>query len=172
MALAPVLLALLTAAPALSPLETALGMALPSWGTSAASLERRYPHALRPYQPEPCPNEAVHPESREWRKPGLALAGIPLAKVAFLQTDQGLESIAFQPPPGPFAQVQRWGQQWDAHLARHLGPPAVRAKLTALWKVPGALVLRMGDRVIVSDPKSPSSRQVLQLLRKEAFSRP
>jgi hypothetical protein len=59
MTLAPVLMALLTAAPALSPLEAALGMALPSWGTSAASLERRDPHALQPYQPEPCPNEAA-----------------------------------------------------------------------------------------------------------------
>lgn len=169
MPLAPVLLALLTAAPAMSPLETALGMELPSWGASAASLEHRFPHSLQPYQPEPCPNELVHPESREWREPKLTLASVPLLKVAFLQTDKGLESIAFQPPLGPYERVKRWGQQLDAHLERHIGPPVVRTKLAALWEVPGALVLRMGDLVIVSDPKSPSSKRTLQHMREGTF---
>ncbi len=168
MTLAPVLLALLTAAPVTSPLETALGMELPSWGASAASLERHSPHALEPYHPEPCPTEIVHPESREWRNPPLTLASVPLLKVAFLQTGQGLESIAFQPLMGPYEQLLRWGKQMEAHLERHLGPPAVRTKLGAYWELPGALVMRTGFVVFVSDPKSPFARQSIQAMRKEA----
>lgn len=129
-------------------MEAVFGTRLPAWGSTIGELERRFP-SLGPHHPHRCATEIPAAGILEVRDPPLSIAEIPVWVVDFRFGPGGLEAVGFD--LGLQGGTEKW--RWlIRHVAHRLGPPAQKNAFGALWLLPEASVMVLGDAVWATLP--------------------
>lgn len=110
----------------------ALGIDLPPWGASVSAIEEQYLLSLPIHEPE-CGTGTIEPDTREWRRPGISIAGAEVSRIIFVPGSDGLEGVTFVFQRGVSGGVDE--RNLLDHFTRAFGMPARAGRLDSLWEV-------------------------------------
>lgn len=119
-------------------LEKALNVDLPPWGTQVQGLEAMYRGALQPYEPE-CGTGPSYPDMREWRRPGITIAGAEVSRIVFDPGADGLEAVVFEFQRG-FGRGADQRELLD-HFTQTFGKPLRTGRLYSVWEISDSFVV-------------------------------